>query len=333
MTKRIALDDGHGMETAGKRTPFIPSISRFIHENEFNRAVVRLLDAELKRCGFGTVLTAPGDSDHSLASRVKVANDAKVDLFISIHYNALDGKFDGAGKDPEGFSAHIDPSGGQSQKFAEIAVKHLAKGTLQKNRGVVKQQLYVTANTKMPAVLFELGFMDNNREALLMIDPAFQKECAVEIAQAVCEFYGVPYKGSAAPSVTKPQAEVPKVIKPASSKKLGSLVTKQDVPAYARKEWGTQTGQVVKKGETRNVYAIKDGWYQLYSGEWLPSQSGANFTYTPAKKPKVVQAPPQALKRLIVDGKRIGSFSDHENILKNVSESLDTAKEIRIEDV
>lgn len=333
MTKRIALDDGHGMQTAGKRTPFIPSIGRFIHENEFNRAVVRLLDAELKRCGFGTVLTAPGDSDHSLASRVKVANDAKVDLFISIHYNALDGKFDGAGKDPEGFSAHIDPSGGQSQKFAEIAIKHLAKGTLQKNRGVVKQQLYVTANTKMPAVLFELGFMDNNREALLMIDPAFQKECAVEIAQAVCEFYGVPYKGSAAPSVTKPQAEPPRVIKPASSKKLGSLVTKQDVPAYARNKWGTQTGAIVKKGLTRNVYAIKDGWYQIYSGEWLPSQSGANFDYTAAKKPEVVQAPPQALKRLFIDGERIGSFGDHENILKNVADALDTAKDIRIEDV
>ena len=130
-----------------------------------------------------------------------------------------------------------------------------------------------------------------------------------------------------------PKPIAPQVIKPASSKKLGSLVTKQDVPAYARNKWGTQTGAVVKKGETRNVYATKDGWYQLYSGEWLPSQSGANFTYTPAKKPEVVQAPPQALKRLFIDGERIGSFGDHENILKNVADALDTAKDIRIEDV
>lgn len=212
MSKLIALDDGHGMQTAGKRTPFIPEIGRFIHENEFNRAVKKLLDAELKRCGFKTVLTAPGDADHSLASRVKVANDAKADLFISIHYNALDGKFDGPGKDPEGFSAHIDPSGGQSQKFAEIAIKHLAKGTVQKNRGVVKQQLYVTANTKMPAVLFELGFMDNNREALLMIAPAFQKECAVEIAKAVCEFYGVTYVEAGKPAIVKPAVKPPEKV-------------------------------------------------------------------------------------------------------------------------
>ena len=131
----------------------------------------------------------------------------------------------------------------------------------------------------------------------------------------------------------KPKPIAPQVIKPASSKKLGSLVTKQDVPAYARNKWGTQTGAVVKKGETRNVYAIKDGWYQLYSGEWLPSQSGANFTYTPAKKPEVVQAPPQTLKRLIVDGKQVGAYANQAGVIRGVTEALDTAKTIRIEDV
>lgn len=130
-----------------------------------------------------------------------------------------------------------------------------------------------------------------------------------------------------------PKPVTPQVAKPASSKKLGSLVTKQDVPAYARNKWGTQTGRVVKKGETRNVYAIKDGWYQLYSGEWLPSQSGANFEYKPAKKPEVVQAPPKSLKRLIVDGKQVGAFANQESVLRGVSEALDTAKDIRIEDV
>lgn len=255
MTKRIALDDGHGMQTAGKRTPFIPSIGRFIHENEFNRAVVRLLDAELKRCGFTTVLTAPGDSDHSLASRVKVANDAKVDLFISIHYNALDGKFDGPGKDPEGFSAHIDPSGGQSQKFAEIAIKHLANGTLQKNRGVVKQQLYVTANTKMPAVLFELGFMDNNREALLMIAPAFQKECAVEIAKAVCEFYHIPYVVENNPAVVKPTVKPPEPTKaepkPGDIKGFNVLYVQEDGKLRYDKQYKT-----VEEAEKRQRFLL-----------------------------------------------------------------------------
>lgn len=230
MTKLIALDDGHGMQTAGKRTPFVSSIGRYIPENEFNRAVVKYLNEELKRCGFKTVLTAPTDADTPLATRVKTANDAKADLFISIHFNALDGKFDGAGKDPEGFSAHVNSLLYNSAKFAKVALKHLAGGTAQKNRGLVQQNLYVTRETKMPAVLFELGFMDNNREALLMISTAFQKECAQELAKAVCEFYGVKYV--AATSKPDPKPVVPS--KPAQKDDIYRVIIDgKQVGAYA----------------------------------------------------------------------------------------------------
>ncbi len=51
MSYTIALDDGHGMETAGKRTPKFND-GTFMRENEFNRAVVNYLNVELKRCGF-----------------------------------------------------------------------------------------------------------------------------------------------------------------------------------------------------------------------------------------------------------------------------------------
>lgn len=99
--KLIALDDGHGKNTAGKRTPYIKSLGREIRENEFNEPVVDYLKAELQRCGFKTILTAPTDADTPLAQRVAIANNAKADLFISIHFNAFDGTF--AGKNPEGF--------------------------------------------------------------------------------------------------------------------------------------------------------------------------------------------------------------------------------------
>ncbi|KDN58433.1 N-acetylmuramoyl-L-alanine amidase family protein [Exiguobacterium sp. AB2] len=136
-----------------------------------------------------------------------------------------------------------------------------------------------------------------------------------------------------------PKPIVPQVVKPpASAVKIGSLITKQDVPAYARPEWGTQTGQVVRKGQTRHVYAVKNGWYQLFSGEWLPSQSGANFDYVPVKKSEPPRAEPPdvkpSLKRVIVDGKQVGAFSQQDSVLRGVSEALDgKAKNIRIEDV
>lgn len=76
--KLIALDDGHGMQTAGKRTPPIPELGgRVMLENEFNRAVVKFLDVELRRCGFNTLLVAPTDVDTSLKARTDLVNAKK----------------------------------------------------------------------------------------------------------------------------------------------------------------------------------------------------------------------------------------------------------------
>lgn len=235
--KLIALDDGHGKGTAGKRTPFIPELGRQIRENEFNREVVKFLDAHLKRNGFRTLLTAPTDADTPLATRVNTANNAKADLLISVHFNAMDGIFHGNSKDASGFSAHVHSKQYESGKFGAIALKHLANGTAQKNRGLVQQNLYMTRESRMPAVLLELGFMDYKREAMLMIDVDFQKECAQEIAMAVCEYYGVQYKG-----------QVTQVVKPVAERELYRV----------RKSWKDADSQVAAYHNLDAAKAIAD---------------------------------------------------------------------------
>lgn len=320
----IAIDDGHGLAplTPGKRTPFIQSIGRFIPENEFNKAVAAYLIKELERNGFNTVETASTDFDTPLSTRVNTANKARANLFISIHYNAFDGTFEG--RNPEGFSAHIDPSGGESEKFAKIALGHLAKGTVQKNRGVVKQQLYVTAYTKMPAVLFELGFMDHSREALLMIDKSFQQECARELALAVCEYYGVKYKT---------EKETPHVIQPSGKQtKVGEAIMLRDVQTYARPEFGTQVPIVIKEGAKRNIYEIENGWYRLYGGEYIPSSYGKNFTFIATRKEQVIKNE-DSIRRVLVNGKQVGAFKEEDSILRAISDALkDSPKKIEVEE-
>lgn len=216
--KLIALDDGHGMETAGKRTPAISELSgKVIHENEFNRAVVKFLDEDLKRCGFDTLLVAPTDDDTSLSARTTLANTKGADLYISIHYNALDGKFDG--NDPEGHSVHIYPGSKEGRKLAEYVLKYLKEGTSQKNRGIVESNFHVLRETKMPAILSENGFMDNKREAMLMISETFQKEVAQEHAKGICEYFGVKW---VEPTTT-----------PANTKVMFSDMIVGDEPHYA----------------------------------------------------------------------------------------------------
>ena len=189
MARLIALDDGHGMNTPGKRTPTING--RVIHENEFNREVVNYLSIELKRCGFNTLMVAPGDNDISLASRVNLANAKNADAYISIHFDAFDGRFDG--NDPEGLTVHVYPSSANSKKLGNAILNHLKGGTSQQNRGVKESNFYVLRRTKMIAILSENGFMDNKREAMLMLDTNFQKEVAREHAQGVCDYFNVEF--------------------------------------------------------------------------------------------------------------------------------------------
>lgn len=198
--KTIALDDGHGMETAGKRTPYVKKYGRFIKENEFNRAVVNFLADELLANGFRVLLVAPTDADTSLAQRVKDANAHKVNAYISIHYNALDGKFDG--NDPSGIEIHHYPPAQDSRRLAESIGKYMKQGTKQKWRGVKATNYYVLRETTMTAVLSENGFMDNEQEAELMLNVSFQKETATEHAKGICDYFGVKYQGSVQKPVT-----------------------------------------------------------------------------------------------------------------------------------
>lgn len=189
MTKPlIALCDGHGMDTPGKRTPVFPE-GGVMKENEFNSAVVKYLDEELRRCGFRTLLVAPTDYDTPLSERVKKANQAGADFYLSVHANANTGKWGDWG----GIETYACPKG-ESLRIGKIIHKYLLKGTELRDRGVKDgSHLYVIKNTKMPAVLVECGFMDNLEEARLLKSDAYRRECAVELAMALCEAYGIKY--------------------------------------------------------------------------------------------------------------------------------------------
>ncbi len=192
----IALDDGHGMETAGKRTPTLPNglkseTGNFMHENEFNRAVVKKLDVILKACGMDTLFTAPTDKDTPLKERSALANLKGATILVSVHANALDGSFDNP--DPDGVETFYYPGSVEGKKLAQAIQKYLILGTDQTNRGVKSQNLHMIRETNMPAVLVEAGFMDNLKEAKLLLSDSFRQEVALEIAGGICEYLKVTF--------------------------------------------------------------------------------------------------------------------------------------------
>lgn len=153
-----------------------------MRENEFNRAVVAYLHDELIRNGFSVVLTAPEDTDTSLATRVQRANDAHADYFVSVHANA----FGNGWNDANGVESFVYALNDAKTTGLARCIQHeLIQATGLRDRGVKENPtLYVLRKTTMPAVLCECGFMTNAAEAKLLKSDAYRKKCATAFARA-----------------------------------------------------------------------------------------------------------------------------------------------------
>ena len=207
----IALDDGHGMNTPGKRTPpltkdlyidgkLVRKKGEVIKENEFNRAVVKYLAEALKRCGFDVLLVAPTDEDTPLSTRVSRANNANADAYVSKHYNALGSRWQTKAK---GLVTIIHYNHQSKTKVLANNV-HEELWKLHSNHNCTNYgvrtdtdisgySLYVLRNTKVPAILTESGFMDNMTEAVDMLDTNFQQADAEATCKGICKAFGVTY--------------------------------------------------------------------------------------------------------------------------------------------
>lgn len=70
----VILDNGHGKETAGKRSPVWGDGSQ-LFEWEFNRDIVRRIAAKLDDLAIGYEILTPETNDVSLAERCRRANE------------------------------------------------------------------------------------------------------------------------------------------------------------------------------------------------------------------------------------------------------------------
>ena len=206
---KISIDDGHGAETAGKRTPKFAD-GTIMKENEFNKIVAGYLEVALKRCGFAVVQTSPENNDVPLSVRAKRANHANSDLHISVHANAYGNSWNGANgietfvctmKDKKTFSA------------AKAIQKEMIQATGLHDRGVKENPtLYILNRTKMPAVLVECGFMTNKKEAELLRSDSYRRTIAEAICKGVCSYFGQNYKQPKQPQKEGYKVEQSKII-------------------------------------------------------------------------------------------------------------------------
>lgn len=181
MTKKIALDAGHGLKTAGKETP--TGIKEWTLNDKVRDKVVEMLkDYD---CEFVFPDNNEGSVDESLADRWNRYMNAGVDVVVSIHHNAYTGKWNTA----TGVEVWTDK--GPTAKDTELAkaiYKNLPKYTGLVGRGIKAENWAIINQDRIPAVLVEGGFMDGKKDYNVIISDQGQTGYAKAVAEGLIEF-------------------------------------------------------------------------------------------------------------------------------------------------
>lgn len=169
----VILDNGHGVDTAGKCSPVWADGSQF-REYEFNRDIVGRIAYKCKMHGIPFHVLVPEAKDISLRERVQRANaiyDSIADkcFLLSIHANA------GMGT---GFEVWTSKGKTKSDAYADIfmeeAERELKEFKMRKDYtdddSDKEEQFYILRHTKCPAVLTENLFMDTERDCRFLMN-------------------------------------------------------------------------------------------------------------------------------------------------------------------
>jgi N-acetylmuramoyl-L-alanine amidase len=216
----VVIDPGHGGEDEGAKGP------GGSFEKDVVLDVARRLAEALEEEGLRVVMTRSADEFVSLEKRTYIANDARGDLFVSIHANAaentsvrgtetfflsLEATDEAARRvaerENQAFGAVVPPQRAsedplvailgdliatehlkESQEFARLAQARLAQIDPQASRGVKQALFVVLSGVQMPASLVEIGFITNGRDAGKLRSRRGRRSIASALAAAVLEF-------------------------------------------------------------------------------------------------------------------------------------------------
>lgn len=172
----IALDAGHGGASSG-------AYYENTAEKDLNLAMTLKLDEILRSLGYRTMLTRSTDVDVGLKARSTMANNAKADIFVSIHCNASV-----TNHNFQGLYVYHYPGSVQGAALARAIQTPACQFTGAVDRGINSDNFSVVRESKMPSVLVETGFMTCHEELVRLKDDDYQTRMARGIAQGIIQY-------------------------------------------------------------------------------------------------------------------------------------------------
>ena len=196
-SKTIFLDPGHGGRDSG-------AYYYNVAEKDLNMQVYRKLRKKLEELGYKVLTSRDSDIDVDfITERSRMVNKTNSDIFISIHFNATGSAYSkSSGIQTYSYSDEPDyPSKinqywhnhpnrmSESKRLATSIHSSLLAETGAKDAGLLESSFAVLRETAKPAVLLELGYMDNFAENQQIQDGHYQDKLVAGIVKGIQKYY------------------------------------------------------------------------------------------------------------------------------------------------
>lgn len=198
----VCIDAGHGGGVDLTLTPIGPGsdsmqyvepggtsgVATGREEAEVTLEVAQLLAAKLRDMGVNVVMVREdNEQTYSSEARAAVANAAGADIFVRLHCDGSDySSAQGFSTLIPGYNEWTEAAGIVESSACAASIMHpiIISELGANDMGVVERTDLAGFNfCQVPSVLFEMGFMSNYEEDLLLNDPAYQER----LAQAICD--------------------------------------------------------------------------------------------------------------------------------------------------
>lgn len=188
MSKLVYLDAGHG--TPNDRGT--ENIKEKRYESFDTLKCVMILDQKFKEQGVNTLLSRTDENGKTLSKRTSEANNAKCNLYLSVHRNGF------INDKANGVEIWLHSLAPQPYKTWAANILYQLNELGFTNRGVKvghasgSGEYAINRDTVMPSMLLEIGFISNSNDNVLF-DTKLSEICDA-IVKSSCEFMKVDYK-------------------------------------------------------------------------------------------------------------------------------------------
>ena len=196
-SKTIFLDPGHGGRDSG-------AYYYNVAEKDLNMQVYRKLRKKLEELGYKVLTSRDSDIDVDfITERSRMVNKTNSDIFISIHFNATGSAYSKSSgiqtysySDEPNYPSKINPYWhnhpdrmSESKRLAAAIHSSLLAETGAKDAGLLERSFAVLRETAKPAVLLELGYIDNFAENQQIRDSHYQDKLVAGIVKGIQKYY------------------------------------------------------------------------------------------------------------------------------------------------